>query len=149
MTGVEAVSNGVDAFAEPRVMRAHGTLAIIVLILGILLLGIASAATGFGILAMDQTKAGYQSVISQIVSAVWGRGPFYYITIRSVLAVLCLSANTSFVGFPRLCRMIAQDQYLPHPFAIPGRRLVTVPWQLEKADPESVIEEEEPTAPPH
>ena len=141
MTGVEAVSNGVDAFAEPRVMRAHGTLAIIVLILGILLLGIASAATGFGILAMDQTKAGYQSVISQIVSAVWGRGPFYYITIRSVLAVLCLSANTSFVGFPRLCRMIAQDQYLPHPFAIPGRRLVTVPWQLEKADPESVIEE--------
>ena len=59
MTGVEAVSNGVDAFAEPRVMRAHGTLAIIVLILGILLLGIASAATGFGILAMDQTKAGY------------------------------------------------------------------------------------------
>jgi hypothetical protein len=42
----------------------------------------------------------------------------------SVLAVLCLSANTSFAGFPRLCRQVARDEYLPRAFAIPGRRLV-------------------------
>src|SRR5438270_5097289 len=42
----------------------------------------------------------------------------------ALLCVLCLSANTSFVGFPRLCRMVAQDGYLPKPFAIAGRRLV-------------------------
>src|SRR6202030_3521481 len=42
----------------------------------------------------------------------------------SVLTVLCLSANTSFVDFPRLCRMGAQDDYLPRSFAVVGRRLV-------------------------
>jgi amino acid transporter len=124
MTGVEAVSNGIDAFAEPRVTRARGTLALIVAILALLLIGISTVAQGFSVMAMDQTQPGYQSVLSQIIGAVWGRGPFYYITIGAVLAVLCLSANTSFVGFPRLCHLVAQDRYLPHPFAIPGRRLV-------------------------
>jgi amino acid transporter len=73
---------------------------------------------------MDQTKIGYQSVISQMVLAVMGRGVFYYITIGSVLTVLALSANTSFAGFPRLCRLIAEDDFLPHAFAMVGRRLV-------------------------
>lgn len=124
MTGVEAVSNGVGAFREPRVRHAHGTLAAIVIILGLLLLGIASVAHGYGVMSMDQTKPGYQSVLSQIVSAVYGRGWFYYVTIASVLAILCLSANTSFVGFPRLCHLVAADGFLPAPFAVPGRRLV-------------------------
>src|SRR5947208_8208767 len=42
----------------------------------------------------------------------------------SILAVLCLSANTSFAGFPRLCRTIAADGYLPRSFTMRGRRLV-------------------------
>ena len=66
---------------------------------------------------MDQTQPGYQSVLSQLVAAVSGRGSFYYVAIGSVLAVLCLSANTSFVGFPRLCRLVARDGYLPRAFA--------------------------------
>ena len=53
-----------------------------------------------------------------------GRGWFYYVTLASVLAVLCLSANTSFVDFPRLCRLIARDDFLPRGFAAVGRRLV-------------------------
>ena len=101
MTGVEAISNGVNAFREPRVRHAHGTLAAIVIILGLLLLGIAHVAQAYGVMAMDQTREGYQSVLSQLVGAVYGRGWFYYVTIGSVLAVLCLSANTSFVAFPR------------------------------------------------
>ena len=124
MTGVEAVSNGVNAFRGPRVRHAHGTLAAIVIILGALLLGIAHVAQAYGVMAMDETKAGYQSVLSQIVGAVYGRGWLYYVTIGSVLAVLCLSANTSFVDFPRLCHLVAEDGFLPRPFAVPGRRLV-------------------------
>jgi amino acid transporter len=124
MTGVEAVSNSVSAFREPRTLHAHRTLAAIVVVLGLLLLGIAYVARAYGVMAMDQTKDGYQSVLSQLVAAVWGRGWFYYVTITSVLAVLCLSANTSFVGFPRLCRQVASDGYLPKAFAMPGRRLV-------------------------
>jgi len=124
MTGVEAVSNCVDGFREPRVNNARWTLAIIVVILGILLGGIAYLATSYGIMAMDQTQPGYQSVLSQLVGAVAGRGAFYYVAIASALGILCLSANTSFVGFPRMCRLAAQDEFLPRPFATAGRRLV-------------------------
>ncbi len=124
MTGVEAVSNGVGTFREPRVRNAHGTLSVIVVVLGLLLGGIAFLCTSYRIEAMDQTQAGYQSVVSQLVAAVYGRGWLYYVVIASVLAVLCLSANTSFVGFPRLCRLVASDGYLPAAFAVPGRRLV-------------------------
>jgi amino acid transporter len=124
MTGVEAVSNGISAFREPTVRRGHLTLATIVAILGVLLAGIAFLARAYSIGAMDQTQPGYQSVLSELTGAVVGRGPVYFVTIGSVLAVLCLSANTSFVDFPRLCRLVAQDGYLPRAFAMPGRRLV-------------------------
>ena len=124
MTGVEAVANGVNAFREPVVRNAHLTLGIICAILGILLGGIAYLVQAYGILAMDQTHEGYQSVPSQLAGAVIGRGWFYHVTMMSMLTVLCLSANTSFVDFPRLCRLVAQDDYLPRPFAVVGRRLV-------------------------
>jgi amino acid transporter len=124
MTGVEAVSNGVSAFKEPRVRNAHLTLTAIVGLLAILLGGIAFLVRTFGVAAMDETNPGYQSLLSQLVGAVVGRGWFYYVTIAAILAVLCLSANTSFVDFPRLCRLIAKDEFLPNYFAAIGRRLV-------------------------
>ncbi|MGH7248151.1 MAG: APC family permease, partial [Pseudomonadota bacterium] len=124
MTGVEAVSNGTGTFREPRVRNARATLTVIVVILAILLGGIAYLAEAYGVMAMDQTQPGYQSVLSQLVGAVAGRGVFYYVAIASALVILCLSANTSFVGFPQLCQVVAQDRFLPRPFAIVGRRLV-------------------------
>jgi amino acid transporter len=124
MTGVEAVSNGVTAFGDPAVPRAKRTLTIIVVVLALLLAGIAVLAKAYGIGAMDETAPGYQNVLSQLLAAVWGKGALYYIASASILAVLCLSANTSFVGFPRLCRLVAQDEFLPRSFALPGRRLV-------------------------
>jgi amino acid transporter len=124
MTGVEAVSNGVSAFREPVVTEARRTLTAIVAILGVLLAGIAYLAYAFHIGAMDQTQEGYQSVLSQLAGAVIGRGLFYYVAIASVLCILCLSANTSFVDFPRVCRLVAEDNFLPRSFAVAGRRLV-------------------------
>jgi amino acid transporter len=124
MTGVEAVSNGVSAFREPAVSHARRTLTVIIALLGLMLAGIAYLCSAYGIGATDPVKAGYQSVLSQIVAAVIGRGFFYYLTIGSVLAVLALSANTGFADFPRLCRVIAQDGFLPSGFAHRGRRLV-------------------------
>jgi amino acid transporter len=124
MTGVEAASNGVSAFREPVVRNAHLTLGIICVLLGVLLGGITYLVQAYGILAMDQTQEGYQSVLSQVAGAVVGRGWYYYVAMTGVLTVLCLSANTSFVDFPRLCRLVAQDGYLPRPFAVVGRRLV-------------------------
>lgn len=124
MTGVEAISNGIGAFARPAVPNAQRTLTWIVLILGGLLAGIAVLCRAYGIGATDPSGAGYQSVLSMLVAAVAGRGVFYYFTLAAVLAVLSLSANTSFAGFPRLCRLLALDNFLPYAFANRGRRLV-------------------------
>jgi len=69
-------------------------------------------------------QPGYQSVLSMLTAAVFGKGIFYYLTIGAILVVLSLSANTAFADFPRLCRAIAQNNYLPHVFGYRGRRLV-------------------------
>ncbi|MDB5440969.1 MAG: putative aminoacid/polyamine transporter, permease protein, partial [Caulobacteraceae bacterium] len=124
MTGVEAVSNGVGAFKAPVTRRAHQTLTVICVSLGLLLAGIAALAHGYGLGAMDQTRPGYQSILSQLAGAIVGHGVIYYVAMGSLLAVLSLSANTSFVGFPRLSQLVAQDGFLPRPFAIADRRLV-------------------------
>ena len=124
MTGVEAVSNGVRAFREPVVASARRTLTIIIGLLIVLLAGIAFLVRAYGIEATDPGQPGYQSVLSMLLAAVAGKGLFYYVSIASILLVLALSANTAFADFPRLCRAIAQNGFLPHSFATRGRRLV-------------------------
>jgi amino acid transporter len=124
MTGVEAVSNGVTAFKDPRDKNARTTLVTIIAILIVLLAGIAFLCRAYGIGATDPTQSGYQSVLSQLLGAVVGKGWFYYGSIASILLVLTLQANTAFADFPRLCRAVAHDGFLPRAFANRGRRLV-------------------------
>src|SRR5579863_1334958 len=124
LTGVEAVSNGVKAFREPGQKNAQRTLTIIIFLLAVLLAGISYLVKAYGIAATDPGQPGYQSILAMLLLAVFGKGVFYYVTIASILLVLSLSANTAFADFPRLCRAIAQNNYLPHAFAYRGRRLV-------------------------
>jgi len=124
MTGVEAVSNAVPIFKGPEVKNARRTLALICFLLGLFLAGTAFLVSAYEIGAMDQKTAGYQSVISQMVAAIGGRGFLYYFTLGSLTGVLILSANTSFAAFPGLCRALAEDGFLPGSFANLGRRLV-------------------------
>ncbi len=124
LTGVEAVSNGVKAFKEPTVKNAQRTLTVIIFLLAVLLAGISYLVKVYGIAATDPGAPGYQSVLSMLTSAVFGKGFFYYLTIGSILVVLSLSANTAFADFPRLCKAIASNNYLPHVFGYRGRRLV-------------------------
>ena len=124
MTGVEAVSNGVMAFGEPRTKNAQRALTVIIGILIILLFGTAWLAKKYQIMAMEPTDPHYQSLLSLIVQAVLGRGWFYHVTMWSVFLALCLSANTAFADFPRLTRAIAMRAYLPHVFILRGRRLL-------------------------
>src|ERR1700753_725104 len=107
MTGVEAVSNGIMAFRDPTQRNAKRTLTTIILLLMAFLAGIALLCRAYSIGATDPGTAGYQSILSQLTAAVMGRGAFYYLTIGSILAVLALSANTSYADFPRLTRAIA------------------------------------------
>jgi hypothetical protein len=85
---------------------------------------VAYLARAYGILAREPEGAGYQSLLSLLVTAVFGRGWFYYTTMGSVLLALALSANTAFADFPRLTRAIALRDYLPHVFILRGRRLL-------------------------
>jgi amino acid transporter len=124
LTGVEAVSNGVRAFREPAVKNAQRTLTAIIFLLAVLLAGISYLVKIYGIAATNPGEPGYQSILSMLIAAVFGKGIFYYVTIGSILLVLSLSANTAFADFPRLCRAIALNNYLPHVFSFRGRRLV-------------------------
>ena len=124
MTGVEAVSNGVQAFREPTQVNAKKTLTLIIALLVIFLVGIALLCRAYSIGATDPNGPGYQSILSQLIGAILGRGWFYYVAIASILLVLALSANTSFADFPRLTRAIAERNFLPHVFIIRGRRLL-------------------------
>ncbi len=124
MTGIEAVSNGVPLFKEPKVPNAQRTLTVIFVILGAFLLSLGYLCPAYHIMAMDEHKPGYQSILSQLIGAVAGRGAFYYVSSASIFIVLTYSAQTSFADFPRVCRLLAEDGFLPPFFAERGRRLV-------------------------
>jgi amino acid transporter len=124
MTGVEAVSNGVPLFRKPVVPNALWTLTVIVVVLAAFLLGISMLCPAYHIHAMNEQQAGYQTIFSQLIAAVAGHGVFYYVAIASIFIVLVYSAQTSFAGFPRVCRLMAEDRFLPPAFANRGRRLV-------------------------
>ena len=124
MTGVEAVSNGVMAFKDPTDKYARSTLTIIIGILMVMLAGIAYLAPVYEVAATAPGSEGYQSVLSQLLAAITGKGAFYWVSIGSILVVLSLSANTAFADFPRLSRAIALNGFLPHPLTLRGRRLI-------------------------
>jgi amino acid transporter len=118
-TGVEAVSNSVSVFRHPVRHYGRRTLTVIVAALMLLLAGVAWLLPVYGIHAMDQSRPGYRTVLAQLTAAVAGHGGFFFLVIAMLLCVLMLSANTSFVAVPRLCRSIAEDGYLPKRFSAP------------------------------
>src|SRR5262249_29263409 len=124
MTGVEAVSNGVMAFQEPTARQAQHTLTIIISLLMLMLLGIALLAPVYGVAATLPDVPGFESVLSQLLGAITGKGAFYWVAVAAMLVVLSLSANTAFADFPRLARAIAHQGFLPHGLTLRGRRLV-------------------------
>jgi amino acid transporter len=120
LTGIEAVSNGVQAFREPRVRNARVVMVVLGALLAIFFFGMSTLARALHVV----TASGQETVMSQIGRAVFGTGPAYYILQFSTLAILILAANTSFQGFPRVARLLAQDGYLPRQLANLGDRLV-------------------------
>ncbi len=124
LTGVEAVSNGVQSFKDDRVKNARMALGIIIAALAAMLAGVGFLVKVYHITAIDPNSPQYQSLLSLLLQAVSGRNWFYYAAIASILMVLTFSANTAFADFPRVCHFIAEDGYLPTSFTNRGRRLV-------------------------
>ena len=117
LTGVEAIANGVPLFREPGQVRAKRTEAMLGMILGAMLLGLAALAVRFHI----QPRAG-QTALSEIMGEAVGRHFVYYLVSLATTAALALAANTSFGGLPVLASLLARDHYLPHIFSVRGDR---------------------------
>ena len=120
LTGVEAISNGITAFREPRTRNAGITLLWMSSILGSLFLGIGFLAKHIGAVPSE-----YETVISQLARTAYGSsGLLYLCTIVATSVILIMACNTSFAGFPRLSALMAADGFLPRQLAYRGSRLV-------------------------
>jgi amino acid transporter len=120
LTGVEAISNGITAFKEPRSRNAAITLIWMSIILGSLFLSISYLTSQIqGVYSHDET------IISQLARTVFnGRGLFYLATIAATTVILLMAANTAYAGFPRLGALAAEDRFLPRQLTFRGSRLV-------------------------
>ena len=120
MTGIEAISTGVQVFREPAARNARVTL----LVMGGLLAAMLLAVTGLGFMygiAPDSQV----TVLAQIGIRVFGSGSFLFWLLQlSTLLILVLAANTAFAGFPLLAAMLAEDRCLPPQMRWLGDRLV-------------------------
>jgi amino acid transporter len=120
LTGVEAISNGITAFKEPRTRNAGITLLWMSSILGSLFLGISFLSKQIGAVPSE-----YETVISQLARTAFDSKGFFYLgTITATTVILIMACNTSFAGFPRLSALMAADGFLPRQLAYRGSRLV-------------------------
>jgi amino acid transporter len=120
LTGVEAISNGITAFKEPRSRNAGITLIGMSAILGTLLLGITFLAGQIGTIPSEE-----ETVISQLARTTYqGQNLLYLGTIAATTLILVMAANTAFADFPRLSALHAGDGFLPRQLTYRGSRLV-------------------------
>jgi amino acid transporter len=120
LTGVEAISNGISAFKEPRSHNAGITLLWMSIILGTLFLGITFLAGPIKAIPSES-----ETIISQLARTIYdNRGVMYLATMGATTVILIMAANTSFADFPRLSALLAADGFLPRQLAFRGSRLV-------------------------
>jgi len=120
LTGVEAISNGIPAFKEPRSRNAGITLLWMSAILAVLFLGITFLA---GQVHAIPSEA--ETVISQLGRTAFdGRGLLYHGVIVATTIILIMATNTAFADFPRLSALLAADGFLPRQLTYRGSRLV-------------------------
>jgi amino acid transporter len=119
LTGVEAISNGIPAFKEPKSHNAGITLIWMSVILSSIFLSITFLANRIGArFSLTET------VISQLGRTIWGAGAMWYVLLGGTTLILIMAANTSFADFPRLGALQASDGFLPRQLTYRGSRLV-------------------------
>jgi len=120
LTGIEAISNGITAFKEPRSRNAGITLIWMSVILAAFFLSISFLANHIGAIPSES-----ETVISQLGRTVFnGRGIPYLMVISATTVILIMAANTAFADFPRLSALHAGDGFLPRQLTFRGSRLV-------------------------
>ncbi|HMQ31621.1 MAG TPA: amino acid permease [Chloroflexaceae bacterium] len=121
LTGIEAISDGVQAFKAPEAKNASATLTWMIGLLVTMFLGITYLAHLHGAVPNELT---HETVVSQIARTVFGTGPIYFVIQAATALILILAANTAFADFPRLASFLSRDRFLPRQFASRGDRLV-------------------------
>ena len=137
LTGVEAISNGVPAFAKPKSRNAATTLLMMGVLSVMMLTSIVALARTTGVqvaddpasqLLLDGKPVGtdyvQDTVIGQLAKTVFdGFSPgIVYVSVVTGV-ILILAANTAFNGFPVLGSILAKDGYLPRQLHTRGDRL--------------------------
>lgn len=119
LTGIEAISNGVQAFKPPESKNAAKTMVAMGVIAMSLFVGITFLATHLNILPSES-----ESVLSQMTRSVAGGGVIYYWVQFFTMMILILAANTGYQDFPRLSSFLAKDGFMPRWMTHRGDRLV-------------------------
>lgn len=119
-TGVEAISNGITAFEEPKSRNAATVMVWMIGLLGVMFIGITRLA-----LVAHAQPSGSETIISELGRTVFSaHSPFYVAVIFGTAAILVMAANTSFQDFPRLAALHAGDGFLPQWMTDRDNRLV-------------------------
>lgn len=118
LTGVEAIADAVPNFKDPAPKNAKVAYVLLAFAVFITFGGVAYLSTIY-----HPVPSAQQTVISQIASAVFGKGIIFYSIQVTTALLLAMAANTAFAGFPTLISIIAQDGYAPRQLAIRGHRL--------------------------
>jgi amino acid transporter len=132
LTGVEAVSNGVPGFEEPKSRNAATTLLIMGVLATTMFAGITALALAAHVHMAEDTAAlvgfpageAQPTALSQIALATFGHGVMFFLLQGFTAAILVLAANTAFNGFPVLSSLLGRHGYLPRQLAHRGDRLV-------------------------
>ncbi|MBI1975081.1 MAG: APC family permease, partial [Parcubacteria group bacterium] len=119
LTGIEATSNGVQAFRPPESKNAANTMAIMAVVLGFIFIGLTLLAYTLHVVPQPT-----ETVVSQIAAGLFGRTTLYFLVQLGTALILLLAANTPFAGFPRVSSVLAKDKYFPHQFLGLGAKLV-------------------------
>ncbi len=129
LTGVEAISNGITAFREPKSRNAANTMLTMSALIAINLLGIVFFAGRMNVLpnfeVIDGHVVGDSAVLPFMSQALFGEdSPLHWMLVISTMLILMMAANTSYADFPRLCALQAGDGFLPKQLTFRGSRLV-------------------------
>ena len=121
LSGVEAVSNGVQTFRKPESRNASTTLAMMGLVLGAGFLGISVLASHLKPYRGEHDPTGIALMAEYVFG---GKNVLFWVIQLATFGILVLAANTAYAGFPGLSSIIARDGYLPRQMANRGDKLV-------------------------
>ncbi len=119
LTGIEAISNGIQAFKPPESKNAAKTMVAMGFLAMSLFLGITFLSTHINLIPVET-----DSILSQMTRRVAGTSALYYWVQIFTAMILILAANTAYQDFPRLSSFLAKDNYMPRWMQTRGDRLV-------------------------